>query len=101
MREYRWRFGNWLTDGHSWAMLLDIPKLPRVDTGERVMLQPSPFVHIEAPPVECKIYYVPEANIYIALGENAYKDISVLFYDMISLQKEHHRRFPDAPLAEN
>ena len=100
MREYKWEEGRWLTDGHNWCMLLDIPKLHRVDTGERVILQPPRFVHIEAPPVECKIYYVPDANIYIALGENAYKGIPVLFYDMISLSAEEHKRFPNIRRVE-
>lgn len=95
MREYKWEEGRWLTDGHNWCMLLDIPKLPRVDTGERVTLQPPRFVHIEVPPVECKICYVPDANIYIAIADNAFKDCPVLFYDMISLSAEQRRRFPD------
>ncbi len=95
MKEYRWqKTGIWISDGHNWNLDLDIPRLPREDTGETVVLQPPKFVHHEVPPVECKIYFVPEANIYIAIGENAFKDIPVLFYDENSFEAEYRRKYP-------
>ena len=104
MREYKWRFARWLTDNHSWVLMLDIPQLSRDDTGEVVSLQPQPFPSIpliDVGPGDCKIYYVPEANIYIALAENAYRKYSVLFYDMVSLKEEYHRRFPGMLFADD
>ena len=104
MREYCWSDGNWLTDGHSWCMLMDIPKLPREDTRERVVLQPPKWVSIdglyEVPPVECKIYFVPDAEIYIAIGEKANGYLDVLFYDMITVNEGYARRFP-RPIKED
>ena len=104
MREYEWRFSRWLTDRHSWVLMLDIPQLPREDTGDIVMLQPQPFPSIpliEVGPVACKVYYVQDANIYIALAENAYRKYSALFYDMISLKQEYQRRFPGATFVDD
>lgn len=99
MREYKWSKGRWLSDGHLWAMLLDIPKLPREDTGERVMLTPPPWLSREGftdmPPVECKIYFVPEANIYIAIGEKANGYLDVLFFDKISYKAAADKRMPN------
>ena len=99
MREYRWDEGRYLCDYHNWFMLLDIPKLAREDTGEYVMLQPPKWVTISGlhtvPEVECKIYFVPEANIYIAIGEKANGFHDVLFYDLISADYECRRRYPD------
>lgn len=99
MREYKWSKGRWLSDGHLWAMLLDIPKLPREDTGERVTLTPPKWLSREGftdtPPVECKIYFVPEANIYIAIGEKANGYLDVLFFDKISYKAEADKRFPN------
>ena len=99
MREYKWSKGRWLTDGHLWAMLLDIPKLPREDTGERVMLTPPPWLSREGfkdmPPMECKIFYVPKANIYIAIGEKANGYYDCLFFDKLSYVAESNRRNPN------
>lgn len=96
MREHQWDEGRYLADGHSWCMLLDIPTLPREDTGESVVLQPPKWASISgihaAPALECKIHFVPEANIYIAIGEKANGYWDVLFYDLISVTEEHHRR---------
>lgn len=98
MREYQWDKGRYLSDGHLWVMLLDIPKLPREDTGERVMLTPPPWFSrkgfVDMPPVVCKIFYVPAANIYIAIGEEANGHLDVLFFDKKTLMEEHSRRFP-------
>lgn len=99
MREYQWDQGRYLTDGHSWCMLMDIPKLLREDTGERVVLQPPKWASLpgiyEPPALECKIYFVPEANIYIAIGEKANGYNDVWFYDLISVDQECRRRHPD------
>lgn len=99
MREYKWSKGRWLTDGHLWAMLLDIPKLPREDTGEHVMLTPPPWLSMagvtDMLPVECKIFYVPKANIYIAIGEKANGYLDVLFFDKISYKAEADKRVPN------
>lgn len=99
MREYKWSKGHYLTDGHLWAMLLDIPKLPREDTGERVVLQPPiwPFRDgtWDVPPLECKIYFVPKANIYIAIGEKANGYYDCLFFDKLSYVAECNRRNPN------
>lgn len=101
MEKYRWqKTGIYLNDNHNWNLDLDIPRLPRVDTGETVILQPPKFVYHEVPPVECKIYYVPEANIYIAIGENAFRDISVLFYDKNSFEAEYRRKYPNREKIE-
>ena len=98
MREYMWNKGHWVTDGHLWAMLLDIPKLPREDTGERVLLRPPQWIFYGHPKpveqVECKIFFVPKANIYIAIGEKACYEWDVLFFDKISYLEECNRRFP-------
>lgn len=89
MREYQWDDGRYLTDGHSWCMLLDISKLSWEDTGERVVLQPPKWASLtgihEEPALECKIYFVPEANIYIAIGEKANGHWDALFYDLSSI----------------
>lgn len=99
MREYKWSKGRWLTDGHLWAMLLDIPKLPREDTGEHVMLTPPPWLSMagvtDMLPVECKIFYVPKANIYIAIGEKVNGYLDVLFFDKISYKAEADKRVPN------
>lgn len=99
MREYRWSKGRWISDGHLWAMLLDIPKLPREDTGERVVLTPPKCVCrdglTDMPPVECKIYFVPDANIYIAIGEKGNGYLDLLFFDKISYNEEAVRRNPN------
>ena len=99
MREYEWSKGHWLTDGHLWALLLDIPKLPREDTGERVMLTPPKWFSREGFKdmllVECKIYFVPKANIYIAIGENANGYYDCLFFDKLSFEEEAARRNPN------
>ena len=96
MREYSWSKGRWLSDGHLWALFLDIPKLPREDTGERVILTPPQWVSrgglIDMPPVECKVFYVPQANIYIAIGEKANGYLDVLFFDKLSFEEEAARR---------
>lgn len=98
MREYKWSKGHWLSDGHLWVLLLDIPKLPREDTGERVMLTPPPWIFREGftdmPPVECKIFYVPKANIFIAIGEKANGYLDILFFDKISYKVEADKRIP-------
>ena len=99
MRENKWSKGRWLSDGHLWAFLLDVPKLPREDTGERVMLMPLQWISREGltdmPPVECKIFYVPKAKIYIAIGEKANGYLDVLFFDKISFKEEAARRNPN------
>ena len=99
MREYNWSKGRWLSDRHLWALLLDIPKLPREDTGERVMLTPPPWLSREGfkemPPVACKVFFVPRANIYIAIGEKANGYLDVLFFDKISYSAEAHTRIPN------
>lgn len=105
MSKYRWqKKGIWLDDNHNWNMDLDIPRCKREFTGETVVLQPPKYCIREVPPVECKIYYVPEANIYIAIGEKAFcgnsRDVSVMFYDMNSLTAEQHRRYPDRNWVE-
>lgn len=95
----QWDEGRYLTDGHSWCMLLDIPTLPREDTGERVVLQPPKWASIsgihEPPALECKIFFVPEANIYIAIGEKANGFDDVLFYDLVSSNREIQLRKPE------
>lgn len=93
--KYDWYDGIWLTDGHNWNLDFDIPRLPREDTGETVVLQPPKFMQYEVPPVECKIYYVPKTNIYIAMGENAFRHIPVLFYDKNSFTAEFQRKYPE------
>lgn len=96
MREYRWSKGRWLSDGHLWAMLMNIPKLHREDTGERVVLLPPPCVCLEdLKPVECKIYFLPDANIYIAICEKVNGYLDVLFFDKISYNEEAARRNPN------
>ena len=99
MREYQWSKGRWLSDGHLWAMLLDIPKLPREDTGERVVLQPPqwPFRDgmKDVPPLECKIYFVPKADIYIAIGEKANGYLDVLFFDKLTYVASCEYRNPN------
>ena len=47
------------------------------------------------PPVECKIFYVPKAKIYIAIGEKANGYLDVLFFDKISFKEEAARRNPN------
>lgn len=94
-----WNKGMWLTDGHNWNLDFDIPRLPREDTGKTVMLQPPKFLDYEVPLVECKVYYVPDANIYIAIGEKAFRHIPVLFYDKNSFVAEFQRKYPNRQLT--
>ena len=46
-------------------------------------------------PVECKIFYVPKANIYIAIGEKVNGYLDVLFFDKISYKAEADKRVPN------
>ena len=105
MRKYNWSKGCWLSDGHLWAMLLDIPKLPREDTGEKVVLQPPQWIFRggmqDVPPLECRIYFVPKANIYIAIGENANGYYDCLFFDKISYNEEAARRYPNGVWSDD
>ena len=93
-----------MSDSHLWALLLDIPKLPREDTKERVVLQPPQWVCREGltdmPPVECKIFYVPKANIYIAFGEKANGYLDVLFFDKLSYKAEADKRIPSGKIDD-
>ena len=97
MREYQWDDGFWLTDGHCWCLLHDIPKLPREDTGDRVVLKPPVWVNFrginEMAPVECTVYFVPKVNLYIAIGTIERADLKVLFFDKITLEQAYDRRW--------
>lgn len=104
MREYRWSEGVYVKDGHLWCLLLDIATLPREDIGERVVLQPPRWTSVrgihDVPELECKIYFVPDANIYIAIGENANGYWDAVFVDLISYEAEFHKRFPNSKLVD-
>lgn len=91
MREFCWDDGFYFGDGHCWCLGVDFAVARRVDTGERVVLRPPALGrgsrrYLPAP-VECVVYLVPETGVYVAIGEGVRGYLSVIFFDMISLER--------------